>query len=383
MARAVVAMAGRARAARDLACGTGAFLVALAEAGVAHVEGIDSDPAALAVASVAAPRARLVLGDGLAPRERIAVVVGNPPFVPPERQDKAMRRALQARFPWITGRFDLAVPFAAVALEQARDALALVVPWGLLTQPYAASLRRRWLTEHAITGLEGPLAFPGATVQVARIALRVGGAPRRLPNGIEPRELLALAACPLDPMIQPGDAERIRRIRAESISIGDVAEVDTGVVAHGPHGGKAALLFDEPGPGRVPYVDAQDLLDGRIRWLAYRPHRMHRAKRPALFEGPKLLVQRVRGHGPVRAWIDRTGLYAGHTLTVVRPIDPRIDLEALHEVLTSAQTEWILRVESGRRLDLYPSEIRGIPAPRSWLYTPVGRAEDRLNRPAP
>jgi hypothetical protein len=366
MARRVVRMAGEGIAARDIACGTGAFLVALGEAGLRDVEGVDSDPSALAVASVAAPRARLILGDGLEAREPVDLVVGNPPFVPPERQNKDLRRALQKRFPWMVGRFDLAVPFAAVALEQAQRGLALVVPWSLLTQPYATPLRRRWLSEHAIAALEGPIRFPGATVDVALIAIR-GTAPMRLPNGVEPAELLTLASCPLDPSIAPGDVARIETIRAESIELGDVAEIDTGVVSHGPGHGKRELIFDEPGDGRVPYVDAQDLIDGRVRWIAYRPASMHRPKRPELFEGPKVLVQRVRGDGPLRAWIDRTGVFAGHTLNVVRPTHPGVTVEHVHELLTSPTVAWMLRVECGRRLDVYPKDIRRIAVPKGWL----------------
>jgi hypothetical protein len=369
MVRRVIAMAGEGNSARDIACGTGAFLVALAESGLSWVEGIDQDPAALAVASVAAPHARLILGDGLAPRDPVDLVVGNPPFIPPERQDKILRRALQRRFPWIVGRFDLAVPFAAVALDQVRTGggLGLVIPWGLLTQPYATPLRRQWLTQHAIVGLEGPIRFPGAMVEVALLGLRAGATPVRLPSGVEPAELLTLASCPLDPSIQPGDAAMVARIRAESIELGDIAEIDTGVVSHGPHGGKANLIFDEPGEGRVPYVDAQDLIDGRVRWLQYAPEKMHRAKRPWLFEGPKLLVQRLRGAGPLRVWIDHTGLYAGHTLTVVRPVDRRVDVETIFEHLTSPEVERLLRIECGRRLDVYPRDIRQLPAPKHWL----------------
>ena len=75
-----------------------------------------------------------------------------------------------------------------------------------------------------------------------------------------------------------------------------MAEVDTGVVSHGPGGGKSRLISDTAAPGRVPYVDARDLAAGRTRWLNYQPALMHRPKRPELFTSPKVLVQRLRGH---------------------------------------------------------------------------------------
>ena len=45
---------------------------------------------------------------------------------------------------------------------------------------------------------------------------------------------------------------------------------------------------------------------------------MHRPKRIGLFSGPKLLIQRLRGSGPVHAWLDDSGLIAG-TYAYSRP----------------------------------------------------------------
>ena len=354
----------------DPACGPGAFLGALAEAGVPEIWGIELEPAAAAVARVAVPRARVDVGDGMAEGDSVDLVVGNPPFVPPERQDKALREALCARFPWLERRFDLSVPFAAAAVARARQGggVGLVLPSALLVQPYGRALRRRWLEGHRIAALGMPRPFPGAAVQVGLIALEVGGRAAPLPDhGLHPRELLALPGAPLNPRLQPGDVDLVARVRAASIPLGELCEVDTGVVSHGPGGGKARLLHDGPGPGRVPYVDARDLKTGRRRWLSYEPERMHRAKRPELFEGPKLLVQRLRGQGPVHAWLDTDGLYAGHTLTVVRPTDGRTPLARLLELLTTPEVDGLLRIERGARLDLYPHDVASVPVPLRWL----------------
>src|SRR5690606_41165788 len=120
-------------------------------------------------------------------------------------------------------------------------------------------------------------------------------------------ELLRLDAVPLEPELRPGDVDLVEAIRARSVPLGELAHVDTGLVAHGPGGGKARLLRDGPGPGRVPYADARDFFAGRHTWLVWEPALMHRAKDPAVFEAPKLVVQRLRGRGPVRAAIDREG----------------------------------------------------------------------------
>ena len=376
MAHAAVAQAraaheGPALSGLDPACGTGAFLVALAQQGVQDITGVDLDPAAIAVAQVAAPRAQLRQGDGLQVGATADLIVGNPPYVPPERQDKAQRAALKDRFPWLTGRFDLSVPFAASAVQRAHPGgvVALVLPAPVMVQPYAAPLRRQWISRHKIHAISAPTHFPGASVQVVTVVLTVGAGPAPLPDwGLSPEELLSLHQAPLNPELQPGDPAMVARIRAASVTVGDLAEVDTGVVSHGPGGGKSRLISDTAAPGRVPYVDARDLAAGRTRWLNYQPALMHRPKRPELFTSPKVLVQRLRGHGPVQAWVDRDGLYAGHTLTVVRP--EGIAPERIHRVLTHPFVDAILRIERGQRLDLYPRDVREMPVPKAWLEDP-------------
>jgi hypothetical protein len=357
----------------DPAAGTGAFLVALAERGVQKIRGIELDPVAAAVARVAAPRGQIDIGDGFTVACETDVLVGNPPFVPPERQDKAMRQHLRDTIPWLRGRFDLAVPFAAISVQRVRTGggVGLVLPEALMIQPYAQPLRELWVNHHKITGLSPPTAFPGAQVGVVLIHMTAGAGPAPLPDhGLSTESLLTLDGVPLQAALRPGDPELVAQIRSLSEPMGTVATVDTGVVSHGRLGGKGALLHDKPAPDRVPYVDARDLSENRTQWLSYQPSAMHRAKSPALFESPKVLVQRLRGRGPVRAWVDRSGLYAGHTLTVVRPDDPRFSPELLHTLITDPMVDGLLRMERGSRLDLYPKDVRSIPVPRVWSENP-------------
>ncbi len=355
----------------DPACGTGAFLLALDEAGVEEIVGVDRDPVALAVAGALVPRARLIEGDALAEDPpRADVVVGNPPFVPPERQLKALRKRLTRRFAWLRGRYDLAVPFSEVVREATRPggALGLVLPASMLSQPYGLTWRRRWLADHRFAAIGDPQPFPGASVEVVEVVVVPGEGPATLPGGLAAARVLALPASPLDPDIDVDDLDLVARIRARSVTLGDLAYVDTGLVAHGPRGGKARLMRDGPGPGVVPFVDARDLFTGTTRWLSYESAEMHRPKSPALFEVSKILVQRLRGRGPVRARVDRSGLYAGHTLLVARPEpDCPIGLSALLEAVRSPLGQAVTRVERGRRLDLYPEDLRCLPVPRDWL----------------
>jgi len=375
MAREVVSIALRSsrrpvERALDPTCGCGAMLVALDEAGLGAVSaGAELDPAAAAVAQVAAPRARVRVADCIDEVEEADLIVGNPPFVAPRHQSLDLRRRLRARLPWIEGRCDLALAVAALAAERLRPGggLGLVLPAGLLFEPYGRPLRARWLGAHALTAVEGPRAFPAAAVRVFLVGLCAGAGPAALPGGIDASELLALPGHPLDPALRAGDAALWARVAAASTPLGSLCWIDTGVVCHGPGGGKARLLTDVAEPGAVPFVDAADLIAGRLRFLRYRPEEMHRAKSPALFAGEKLLVQRILGDGALRCWVDDSGLYAGHTLTVVSPRvgSPRAAL--LQGLLEDPRTAGLLRLRRGWRVDLYPQDLASLPVPQAWL----------------
>lgn len=362
----------RIRTAIDPACGTGAFLVALNEQSDCTMIGIELDPVAAAVAAIAAPKATVVIADGFHHEATCDLIVGNPPFVPPERQNKTLRAHLKRTMPWLTGRFDLAVPFASHSIERVHSGggVGLILPESIMHQPYAMPLRTRWLKQHTIAHLSHASPFPGAQVGVVVLGMTVGTGPAPLPSGIESTSILDLPAVPLHPSLKPGDAEIVRHIRQHSSPLGQFATIDTGVVSHGSHGGKAVLIHDHPTPERVPYVDARDLIENRTRWLDYRPESMHRPKDPSLFESPKVLVQRLRGRGTIRAWTDSSGLFAGHTLTVVRPNTKDLSIEAIQRLITHPLIDGLLRMERGSRLDLYPRDVRSVPVPKAWITNP-------------
>lgn len=356
----------------DTACGTGSFLLAMAEAGVPEVYGTDLDEAALEVARVAVPNARVARDDALRHGPIVDLLVGNPPYVPPELQDRELRLELRRRFPWLRGRFDLVVPFAAVAMDRVRPggAAGFVLPFPAMVQPYGATLRRRWVERHRLVELTGPMSFPGVNVDVALVVLQAFRGPHPLPSGVASEELLWLENVPLDPALLPGDVDLVESVRMRCGRLGDFATVDTGLVAHGPAGGKAQLIHEDPGAGRKPYADAKEFFAGERKWIEYVPKKMHRPKSPELFERPKLVIQRIRGRTPVKAQVDTDGVYVGHTCTVVVPEDPRIDLQALQVLVSSPAVDGFLRIERGQRLDLYPRDVAGIPISDAWLENP-------------
>jgi hypothetical protein len=343
----------------------------MSEQGVGTVFGTDQDLLALEVARIAVPKAKLELADALDEGFKVDIVAGNPPFVPPERQPKQVRAKARRRFPWLSGRFDLVVPFAAAAAERCSKGglTALIVPASLLTQPYGVGLRRGWLRTNALLELTGPRDFPGASVKVATLIMRRGGGPAPWPcEDLLASDLLDLPNIPFHTIVRRSDLAIVRRIRARSCELGEYCLVDTGVVAHLPGGSKSLLLSDEHREGCVPYADAREFFAGERRWLDYRPEAMHRAKRRSMFEEPKIVIQRLRGKRPVRAAVDHSGTYVGHTCTVVQTTTAAApSLIRLAELVRSPIVDAVTRIERGGRLDLYPKDVAAIPLPLAWL----------------
>jgi len=361
----------RPKSGLDPACGSGAFLLAMSEQGVDRIFGTDQDSLALEVARIAVPKADLQIGDALDAGFAVDLVSGNPPFVPPERQPKLVRAKARRRFPWLSGRFDLVIPFAAAAAERCSTGgtIALIVPASLLTQPYGVGLRREWLRANVLLDLTAPRGFPGASVKVASLIMRRGGGPAPWPcEDLLASDLLDLQNVPFHTDVRRSDLAVVRRIRDRSCSLGDHCLVDTGVVAHLPGGSKNLLLTDVPREGCVPYADARDFFAGERRWLDYRPEAMHRAKRPSMFEQPKIVIQRLRGKRPIRAAVDDSGTYVGHTCTVVQTTSPEApSLQRLAELVRSPIVDAVTRIERGGRLDLYPKDVAAFPLPLAWL----------------
>lgn len=373
LARRVVASAlasvdGPVYTALDPACGTGAFLLALQEAGVPEIYGTDLDEVALAVAQIAVPEARLLQESPIRHGPLVDVLVGSPPFVPPEHQDAALRRELGRRYPWLGNRFDLGVPFACAGAERVRPggAVGFVLPSSMLVAPYAAPMRQRWLRRHRIAEVSGP--HHHGDTDVTLLVMGIGQTPAPLPvYGIEPTELLDLRNAPINPDCMPGDVELIGRIRAASVDLERVAELLTGLIVQGPSAGQERLIYEEDAEGRVPYADAKDFFSRRLGFLDYQPEQIHKPMRPEDFQQPKIVVQIARGMGAIRAAIDWDGVFLDHSCAMVVPKPTSLPLERLLELFRSPLVDAVIRVEQGRRVDLHLQALARFPVPRAWL----------------
>lgn len=371
VASAMATVDGPLRTALDPACGCGAFLLALAEAGVEEIYGTDLDPLALTIAQIAVPQARLLQESPLKFGPQVDLLVGTCPWFPPQDQDRYVRKDLRRRFPWLGPMMDLCVPTAATGVERVRrgGAVGLLLPSEVLVQPYAAVIRRRWLERHRVVELSGP--HEQGTLPVSYVVLGVGQQPGPLPVfGVEPSDILRLENAPFDPDLRPGDVELVERIRSLSIPLRRVAELDTGLLAHGPHGSQHRVIHEEQAEGRVPYADAVDFFSRRLGWLDYQPGKLHRPKTRELFEQPKIVVQVARDRGPIRAAIDWDGVFLGHTCALILPRDQAPPMKRLLELLRSPLTDAVGRIELGHARDLHPTVLGRLPVPIAWLEDP-------------
>ena len=368
--QAIAASDGQIATGMDIACGPGAFLVALAEAGVTEIYGVEADALCLAVAAIACPRARLLQDDAVKHGPPVDLLVGGPPYVPRLEMDARRRFDFRHRFPWLGGVLDPVAGFAAAAAGRVRPGggLGIVLPTEALVLPHGSPWRRRFVERHHVYELVGPMPFPGSSVDTTILVAQAGSGPGALPAfGLAPAEALAADNVVLDPERRPGDAELLATIRAHSVPLGTVARVSAGItlVEQGQRI-PSDLVTDRPGEGRVPFAETRRFFAGEHRYLLYKPARLHRATERSLHEDPKVVVQRSRRAGPIRAEVDRAGIYVGDSLTVVAPEKDGVDPDPIHELLTHPALEGWLRVHYGRVTDLTPRILASIPFPKAW-----------------
>ncbi len=369
--QAIAASDGRVHVGMDIACGPGAFLVAMAEAGVGEIYGSDVDPLCLEVAAIACPGARLLQDDPTKHGPPADLVVGTPPFVARQRVDGPRRFDFRHRFPWLGRTVDFAAGFAATAVDRVRPGggIGLVLPTESMVRPSGSTWRARFVARHQVVELVGPMPFPGTTTDVTMLVAQAGGGPSWLPAyGLHAREALTADNVVLDPQLRPGDIEMMRRIQASSTPLSEVAKVSAGIGLVDPGSDVPAnLVTQHPGEGRVPFAEARGFFAGERHYLLYKPSRLHRPTTRSLHERPKVVLQRARARSAIRAEVDRSGVYVGASCTVVTPEHPALSVEMVHALLTSMALEGWLRVKNGRVTDLTPRIIGEIPIPNAWL----------------
>ena len=384
----------------DPACGCGAFLAASMRIlydrfgvlpPVENICGIELQPLAAEVAALrlrwlylsltgrpGAPR--IVCADALRkkvfPADSFDLVLGNPPFVPVNSISETEKRRLRARYRFTNGRFNLFSLFIELGAHLVRGGgvCGWLVPDRLLLNTQGEPMRRWLLTEQRLISASSlpPKLFGKAVVDSAAVILRREPMP---PDGcvriddtgdVPAADILAFPGCRIVAGLC-ADSTFLRTVRANSVPLGEVADVRDGVI-QGAVGKELFVNSPERAVNPKPLLTGRDIVRMKItsagRWIDYDPARMNaleaarlvgrlpglRMRTPDVFERPKILSRQTADR--IVAACDSAGrYYYANTLHGTAPRPGTYSLHFLATVMNSAVIDrWyrLVASESGK-----------------------------------
>ena len=384
----------------DPACGCGAFLAAAMRVifrrfGVLprpeNIRGIELQPLAVETAALrlrwlylsltgrpGAPR--IVRADALArtafPAGSFDLVLGNPPFVPICSIPPARRDDLRRDYRFAEGRFNLFSLFIELGAELARPGgvCGWLAPDRLLLNTQAESMRRWLLTEQRLVsasflrpGLFGDAVVDSAAVIFRREPMPPDGRVRIDGAGRVPAsDVLAFPGCRIVPGLAE-DAAFLRTVQANSVPLGEIADVRDGVI-QGTVGDELFVSSPDSAAHPKPLLTGRDVspmaISPHTRWIDYDPPRMAaledgrrgnrlpglRLRTPEVFERPKILSRQTADR-IVAACDSRGRYYYANTLHGTTPRPGTFSLHFLAVVMNGMVVDrWyrLVASESGK-----------------------------------
>jgi type I restriction-modification system DNA methylase subunit len=345
-------------------------------------------------------------------------VVGNPPYIRAEEQDKLVRLYVQENpfYNHVSGRFDLSIPFieAGLRLLRAGGRFGMILPDSVLTTNYAKKVRRWVLEDLSLDTVVdfGDLKVFGPKVGIRNCILIVqASAPQEnwsvdfsTPRDISalgqdsrrlPREMFLISKdAALRSGLSTGSLALKDGIDKGSIPLSRICYCITGVVAHDSKTGASKDRLISPSQvdkWSRPYVEAKEW-SGRYSWIEpvrfieYRPDipgHMHRSKFPELFSSPKILIQGIT-KGTLIATLDTQGIVCNHSLnccvklesvwhlgrkrlhlpdtgrSAAKP-DPRYNLHYVLAVISSRLVGWYHTNFLGSKKGVMPQTVGQLP----------------------
>lgn len=377
----------------DLGCGDGRWLLA---AGLTRPDlvlcGLDVDPAAIEAArrtlAEAGLSADLRVADALAadaPFPEADVVLGNPPYIRPQRLPPATRRDLWSRYEAATDKADIYACFVERALRTAPRVFLILPDTWMHMQSYAALRGLVRPRVQAVWGL-APGLFPGARVFSAALHLApeapvapMGG--QLAPDGLSGVGPLAFGAHAWS--FQGALPELPGRPLSEFVHI------HMGVLC----GDQERFVHEgRRGASDRPTCRGRDVGVGQIArpdlWIRYEPAEMLAArsyvapKHAGIFDVDEKIVLSGTSGRRLRAALDRQRLFPLDSCYVLLPRSPGMDLAAILGFLLSEPVgAWYAARHPAARVK--GVEVARIPIPsKGWgPVADAARAErwDRLD----
>ena len=384
----------------DPACGCGAFLAAAMcvlhrRFGILpkpeNICGIELQPLAVEAAALrlrwlylsltGTPGApRIVCADALKqkvfPAGSFDLVLGNPPFVPVDAIPEEGKKRLRKAYRFTNGRFNLFSLFIELGARLAREGgvCGWLTPDRLLLNTQGEPMRRWLLTEQRLVSASSlpPGLFGKAVVDSAAVVFRREPMP---PDGyvrideagdVSAADILAFPGCRIVAGLC-ADGEFLRTVRANSVPLGEVADVRDGVI-QGAVGNELFLDSPQHAANPKPLLTGRDVVRMKIlpaaRWIDYDPPRMNalegarignrlpglRMRTPDVFERPKVLSRQTADR--IVAACDPAGrYYYANTLHGTAPRPGTCSLHFLAAVMNSAVADrWyrLVASESGK-----------------------------------
>jgi hypothetical protein len=180
-----------------------------------------------------------------------------------------MRETLLARFPQLTGAFDLYMAFLELALELSPEKIALVLPNKFLVARYAVNLRQRLLEGwgpkalHPLDGVFGSVGVYPIGVLLEKSARHPGS-----------DRFSRTQAWWMDP---PGNLEFLMGLLDKGPRLGDEVTLKSAVSFHGKGLRERYVGLETDAPS-LPYLGGQsyarkkEVLPGQICWEGYHIH---------------------------------------------------------------------------------------------------------------
>jgi ASC-1-like (ASCH) protein len=272
-------------------------------------------------------------------------IVGNPPYVSNwtlSSSDREMVAILEKKYSgWLTGHWDLFICFIAKSLQILNDNSyhSFILPTSLLKEKHSTRVREKILSENSlieIIDFGEEVIFENVARQTIIYLLSKKFKKKnnvKLKSSIGDKGILInqeffsnLKNSAIKTNIDPVSTIIFKKMKNDSLLLGNLACINTGVVAHSKEGSskkfkKDDVIYKENTNHFKKYIVGEDLRRYgaifRNNYIDYDDNYdyFHRPKYKLLFESPKIIVRRISGsNNTIISYYDEEMYYSNDNL---------------------------------------------------------------------